>query len=430
MQRTMNLVSSTTSPAAAVDHRTTTQPLALLGGEPVRSKPFPAWPIYGEAEERALLRALHSGKWGKLDGSEVSTFEKRFAEYIGVKHAIAVCNGTISLRIALMAAGIQGGDEVIVPPYTFLATATAVVEANATPVFVDIERETLNLDPAEIEKAITPRTRAIIPVHLGGLPCDMDAILAIAKRHKLIVIEDAAHAHGSEYRGKRCGSIGDFGSFSFQSTKNLTSGEGGIITTNDDQLAETCRSIHNCGRIEGGAWYEHHVIAGNYRLGEFTGAILNCQLDRLDEQTDRRDANARYLDEKLSKIPGITPQRRPDFATRNAQHLYCFRYDAGTFDDVPRERFVEALNAEGIPVSNGYVLPLYKQPLFLEKNFGPYSSSGATTDYRALNLPVVTKICAGEGAWLTQNLLLGSREDMDDIVAAFAKVYEHRKEMR
>jgi dTDP-4-amino-4,6-dideoxygalactose transaminase len=398
--------------------------LALFGGNPVRTKPFPRWPVYGVAEEQALLRALHSGKWGKLDGSEVATFEKRFAEYIGVKHAIAVCNGTVSLRIALMAAGIRAGDEVIVPPYTFLATATAVVEANATPVFVDVELDSFNLDPKQIEAAITPRTRAIIPVHLGGLPCDMDAIMAIAKKNELTVIEDAAHAHGSEYNGRRCGSIGDLGSFSFQSTKNLTSGEGGIITTSDDALAEECRSIHNCGRIAGGEWYEHHVIAGNYRLGEFAGAILNCQLDRLDEQTDRRDANARYLDEHLSPIPGITPQRRPPCVTRNAQHLYVFRYDASRFG-VPRERFLQALTAEGIPASSGYLLPLYKQPLFEQKNFGPYTGLGDGRNYRGLHLPNVERICGGQGAWLTQNVLLGSRQDMDHILDAFGKLFAH-----
>jgi dTDP-4-amino-4,6-dideoxygalactose transaminase len=291
----------------------------------------------------------------------VTTFERRFADYVGARHAIAVCNGTVSLRIALMAAGIQACDEVIVPPYTFLATATAVVEANATPVFVDIDRETFNLDPKQIEAAVTPKTRAIIPVHLGGLACDMDAILRVAKKHELTVIEDAAHAHGSEYKGRRVGAIGDMGSFSFQSSKNLNSGEGGIITTNDDELAAKCRSIHNCGRIEGGtggAWYEHHVMSANYRLGEFAGAILNAQLDRLDEQTDRRDANGRYLDERLAEIPGITPQRRGAFATRNAHHLYLMRYDEKVFG-VPRGRFIDALVAEGVPMSSGYVLPLY-----------------------------------------------------------------------
>ena len=402
--------------------------LALLGGKPVRTKPWPTWPVYGLAEEQALLRVLHSGKWGKTEGTETATFEKRFADYIGVKHAIAVVNGTVSLRIALLAAGIEAGDEVIVPPYTFLATATAVVEANAVPVFVDINRETFNIDPAQIEKAITSRTRAIIPVHVGGLACDMDAIMSIAKKHNLTVIEDAAHAHGSEYRGKRVGAIGHFGSFSFQSSKNLNSGEGGIITTNDDALADTCRSIHNCGRIKGGKWYEHHVMSSNYRLSEFQSAILNAQFDRLDEQTNRRDANGRYLDSKLSKIPGITPQRRDASATRNAYHLYLFRYDATTFG-IPRERFVQAMEAEGIPVSSGYVIPLYKQPLFANKNFGPYTgaiSSRAECDYANLNLPNCEAICAGEGAWLYQSVLLGDRSDMDDIVNAATKIYAAR----
>ncbi len=406
--------------------------LAIDGGAPVRSKPWPAWPVHGAPEEQALLRTLHSGQWGKIDGTEVKAFEKRFADYCGVKHAIGVVNGTVSLRIALMAAGIEAGDEVIVPPYTFLATATAVVEANATPIFVDVDRETFNLDPKLIEKAITPRTRSIIPVHLGGLACDMDAINAIAKKHKLTVIEDAAHAHGSEYKGRKVGSIGDLGSFSFQASKNLTSGEGGLITTNDDKLADACRSIHNCGRIKGGAWYEHHVMSANYRLGEFAGAILNCQLDRLDEQTNRRDANGKYLDAKLSKLPGITPQRRDAFATRNAYHLYLFRYDAKVFG-VSRARFIEAIAAEGIPVSPGYVLPLYKQPLFANKAFGPYTASVQThpnLDYGKLHLPHCEAICGGEGAWLYQNVLLGSTQDMDDIVRAMEKVYEHRSTLR
>jgi dTDP-4-amino-4,6-dideoxygalactose transaminase len=247
------------------------------------------------------------------------------------------------------------------------------------------------------------------------------------------VIEDAAHAHGSEHtslaaaatqRPRRCGSIGHLGSFSFQSSKNLTSGEGGIITTDDDELAARCRSIHNCGRIEGGAWYEHHVMSGNYRLGEFAGAILNCQLDRLDEQTDLRDANGRYLDEQLGKIPGLTPQRGDAFATRNAQHLYLLRYDASVFG-VSRERFIEALSAEGIPLAAGYVIPLYKQPLFQNRSFGPYSA--CRREYRGLHLPNVEAICGGEGAWLTQNVLLGTRQDMDDIAAAFRKLYQHRQ---
>jgi dTDP-4-amino-4,6-dideoxygalactose transaminase len=405
--------------------------LALLGGTPVRTRPFPKWPVFGKEEEDALLRALRSGKWGKVDGVEVTTFERRFAQYCGAKHGIAVVNGTVSLRIALLAAGIEAGDEVIIPPYTFVATATAVVEANATPVFVDIDRATFNIDPAAIEAAVTPRTRAIIPVHLGGLPCDMDAIMAIAQRHGLVVIEDAAHAHGSEYKGRRVGPIGHIGSFSFQSSKNMTSGEGGIIVTSDDKLAERCRSIHNCGRAPGGPWYEHHVISANYRLGELQGAVLNCQLERLDEQANTRDANGRYLDKLLAMIPGITPQKRTEQTTRHAYHLYTMRYDEGVFG-VPRARLLEALVTEGVPASPGYVLPLHRQPMFLNRAFGPYTgyrSARPDVDFAAVDLPNCQRISFNEGVWLTQNVLLGTRADMDDVVRAFEKVYEHRHEL-
>ena len=253
--------------------------LAILGGNAVRTKPFCGWPVFGEPEERRLVGALRSGKWGKLDGDEVAEFERRFAAMHGCKHAIGVVNGTVSLRIALMAAGIPAGSEVIVPPYTFLATATAVVEANAVPVFADIDLETFNLSPAAVEAAITPNTRAIIPVHMGGQPAEMDALMVIARQHNLVVIEDAAHAHAALYRHRPAGSIGHLGSFSFQSSKNLTCGEGGIVTTNDDRLAEACRSIHNCGRITGGLWYEHHVMSANYRLGEFQGAVSQLRDD-------------------------------------------------------------------------------------------------------------------------------------------------------
>ena len=287
-----------------------TNTLAIHGGKPLRTRPFPEWPIFGEVEEQYLLRALRSGKWGRLAGNEVAQFEKSFAEYHQAKHAVAVVNGTVGLRLALIAAGIGEGDEVIVPPYTFLATASAVVEANATPVFADLELDTFNIDPASVESLVTPRTKAVIPVHLGGQAVNLDALLAIAKRHNLVLIEDAAHAHGAEYKGRRVGAIGQMGMFSFQSSKNLCSGEGGIVLTNHDDLAERLRSIHNCGRRVGRAWYEHFTIGGNYRLSEFQGAVLNAQWTRFDEQTTTRDANGKYLAERIARIPGLYPQRR------------------------------------------------------------------------------------------------------------------------
>jgi dTDP-4-amino-4,6-dideoxygalactose transaminase len=400
--------------------------LALHGGAPVRTAPFPTWPIFDEADEARVCRALRSGKWGRLQGTEVAEFERRFAAMHGCAHGIAVVNGTVSLRIALMAAGLRAEDEVIVPTYTFLSTATAVVEANMIPVFVDVDLDTFNIDPAAVEAAITPRTKAIIPVHFAGQVADMDAIMAIADRHGLFVLEDAAHAHGASDRGRPAGSIGHVGSFSFQSSKNLTSGEGGIIVTNDDALAESCRSIHNCGRVPGGVWYEHHVISANYRLGELQGALLNSQLDRLDAQTGTRDANGRDLAARLAALPGLHPQRRPSTSTRHSQHLFMLRLDAAAFG-ASRASVLQALQAEGIPCGSGYGYPLPDQPLFRNKAFGPYlAQARERLDYTAVSCPNSQRICREQGVWLDQSMMLGSRADIDDIAAAFEKVHTHR----
>ena len=403
-----------------------TQKLALFGGNPVRTRPFTAWPVFGQAEEKRLLRTLRSGNWGRLQGCEVSEFENRFAAQHGCKHGIAVVNGTVSLRIALLAAGIRAEDEVIVPPYTFLSTASAVIEANAVPVFADINLETFNLDPKAVKAALTRRTKAIIPVHFAGQVADMTAIMAIARKHKLVVIEDAAHAHGASYQNRPAGSIGHMASFSFQSSKNLTAGEGGIITTNDDTLAESCRSIQNCGRVPGGVWYEHHVISGNHRLGEFQGAILNAQLDRLETQTKTRERNGRYLASRLAKLPGLHPQMRPAECTRHSYHLFMLRIDGDVFG-APRAAVLKALQAEGIPCSGGYGFSLPQQPLFRNKAFGPYlPKASARLNYDATRCPNSDLICREQGVWLEHNLFLGPRADMDDIARALEKIYENR----
>jgi dTDP-4-amino-4,6-dideoxygalactose transaminase len=338
-------------------------------------------------------------------------------------------NGTVSLRIALMAAGLRAEDEVIVAPYTFFSTASAVIEANAVPVFADIDLESFNLDPKTTEAAITPRTRAIIPVHFAGQPAEMDAIMALARKHKLIVIEDAAHAHGASYKNCPAGSLGHLGSFSFQSSKNLTAGEGGIITTNDDAMAAACRSIHNCGRVAGGIWYEHHVISGNYRLGEFQGAVLNAQLARLQEQTRTRDGNGQYLARKLSEFPGLHPQRRPSSCARHSYHLFMLRLEGEKFG-APRDVVLKALMAEGIPCSAGYGFSLPRQPMFRNNAFGPYLSHARhNLDYNKTHCPNSDLLC-DQCIWLEQRLLLGSRRDMDDVARAFAKVYDHRAALR
>jgi len=232
--------------------------LAINGGPKTVNKDF-EWPVYDETDVNIVADIVRSGKWGNPDcGGEVASFEKEFATYCGTKYALTCVNGSVALRLALIASGVKPGDEVIVPPYTFIATASIVVEANCVPVFVDIDPGTYNMDPSKIEEAITARTRAIIPVHFAGQSCDMDQIMSIARKHGLKVIEDACHGHGAEYKGKKLGSIGDAGCFSFQSSKNLTSGEGGMVITNDDDLYQMMNSLRNVGRVEGGAWYEHH----------------------------------------------------------------------------------------------------------------------------------------------------------------------------
>lgn len=409
---------------------TGSETLALHGGTPVRTRPFPQWPVHDHHDEARVVEALRSGRWGRLAGDQVAEFERRFAAMHGCRHGVAVVNGTVSLRIALMAAGLQAEDEVIVPTYTFLSTATAVVEANCVPVFVDVDLDTFNLDPNAVEAAITPRTRAIIPVHFAGQPADMEAIVDIASRRGLFVLEDAAHAHGASHRGRPAGSLGHAGSFSFQSSKNLTAGEGGIIVTNDEALAERCRSIHNCGRVPGGVWYEHHVISGNYRLGELQGALLNAQLDRLEAQTATRDANGRALAARLAAIAGIHPQARPDWCTRHSQHLFMLRLDAAAFG-APRAAVLEALQAEGIPCASGYGYPLPDQPLFRNKAFGPYlPQARGRLDYSRVACPNSQRICREQGVWLDQSMMLGTDEDMRDIAEAFGKIHAHRERLR
>jgi dTDP-4-amino-4,6-dideoxygalactose transaminase len=402
------------------------QSLALLGGRPVRERPFTSWPIFGEREEARVLAALRSGHWGRLDGNEVAEFEQSFARMHGCQHGIAVVNGTVSLRLSLMAAGLEAESEVIVPPYTFYSTASAVVEANMVPVFADVDLGTFNLDPRAVEAAITTRTRAIIPVHFAGQPADMDAIMAIAAKHQLLVIEDAAHAHGASYNKRPAGSLGHVASFSFQSSKNLTCGEGGIITTNDEKLAAECRSVHNCGRIPTGVWYEHHVISGNYRLGELQAALLNAQLERLEEQTKTRDANGLLLAGKLATLPGIYPQTRPDYCTRHAYHLGMLRIDGQAFG-VPRAAVVAALRAEGIACSPGYGYSLPDQPLFRNRAFGPYlPGRREQLDYQQVKCPNSDLLCREQALWLEQAMFLGPRADLEDIYLAFEKVHEQR----
>lgn len=405
--------------------------LALNGGNPVRRKPFPGWPIWGEPERRALLRVLESGKWGSLHGTEVQAFETEFAAFQGAQYAIATTNGTTALELALRAARIEAGDEVLVPAYTFVATVTAVLCNGAVPVLVDIDPETCCIDPGRIEAAISPRTRAILPVHFAGRPADMDAINDIATRHNLVVIEDAAQAWGASWRGQGVGALGLLGGFSFQSSKNITAGEGGMILTNDAEAARLARSYSNCGRLPDGLWYAHYHLGTNARMTEFQGALLRAQLQRYPEWLKRRLQNAAYLDRALRELEVTAPLASDPRITGHAYHLYVFRYRKAALGGAPKPVFIDALRAEGIPASPGYSLPLYEQPLLREGAFGPFSRLLKESNrWRSGPLPGTERACYDEAVWLPQTVLLDEPDGMQCIVEALAKIYTNRDELR
>lgn len=424
--------------------------LAIKGGQAVRVRPFPAWPVFDETEETALLKVLHSGKWWRFafgqgvelaepekgEMSEVALFQKEFASHHDCRYGVAAANGTATLEMGLRAMDLDIGDEIIVPAYTYVASATCVLQNNLIPIFADVDPDTYNIDPDGIERAITPRTRAIMVVHFGGQPADMDRIAAIASKHRLAVIEDAAHAHGCAWKGRKAGSFGLFSSFSFQASKNMTSGEGGILCTNDKAMAAACDSLLWAGRKVGRPWYEFHRLGWNYRITEFQAAILRCQLRRLDSQNRLRMSNARYLSRKLAEIEGIRPLTLDERTTRHGYHIYMFRYDEKALR-LEREAFIRALAAEGIPVSGGYTFPLYKNPMFLNKKFingaFPFATAyHADIDYAAFEqeCPVAERACKSEAVWLPQNILLGAKADMDDVAKAVRKIVEHREELR
>lgn len=395
--------------------------LAINGGTKTVTRNF-SWPVFDETDIDAVTQVARSGQWGNPDcRGLVEKFEMEFAAYCGSKYALTCANGSVALRLALIACGVRPGDEVIIPPYTFIATATIVIEANCVPVFVDIDPDTYNLDSSKIEAAITPKTKAIIPVHFAGLACDMDKIMDIAATHNLYVIEDTAHAHGGEYKGKKLGSIGHAGCFSFQSSKNLNAGEGGLIVTDDEKLFDMMNSLRNVGRVKGGQWYEHHYLGCNYRITQFQAALLSKQLERLEEQTRRRDENGRYLASQLQSIEGITPLRRGVGETLHTYHLFIFRYDSAKFNGMSKREFAEALAGEGVPAFMGYPKPIYEQPVFQNKNFMCYAIPDYV-DYTGVRCEVAEKACYEEGIWILQHGMLGTRDDMSQFAKAIEKI--------
>jgi len=403
---------------------------AILGGSKLRTAAWPSWPVWDQREEKALAKTLASGNWFRGSGKNVAEFEAQYAALTQAKGCLATANGTSALLTSLGAMGVGAGDEVIVPPYTFVASINVILMMNAMPVFVDTDRETFQIDAKKIEAAITPRTTAIMPVHIGGSAADLDTVLKVAAKKNIPVLEDACQAHLGEWRGKKVGTVGTAGCFSFQASKNLNSGEGGAILTNDLDLLEKCYAFHNNSRGRKNTGYDFAYIArgANLRMTEFQGALLLAQMTRLEEQSRRRDQNAQYLTSMLKETPGVTPARMYDGCTRNAYHLYMFRYDKEKFGGLDRALFLKAMAAEGIPASPGYG-PLNKEP-FLKHTLQSrgyqriYSPKEIANWHERNRCPENDQLCQ-EAVWLTQNMLIGERSDMEQVAEAVRRIHAH-----
>lgn len=399
-----------------MSHTLSVDALAIHGGTPVRTAHFPSWPPPPSSNaEAAVLDILRSGRWGANQGTVVNAFAERFANSQGAAHGVCVANGTVSLVAALKALDVGPGDEVIVPPYTFIATVTAVLLTGAVPVFADIREDTLLIDPASIRERITERTKVVIPVHLAGSVADVDAIMAICHPLGIKVIADAAQAHGAQWRGTPAGGAADLASFSFQASKNMSAGEGGAVVSNDQELIDQVWSVANVGRRRGGGWYEHPRVGWNMRMTEVQAALLDGQLDELADYTARRDAAARALTKKLADGGiGLTPVATEEGLTQHGWHLFMTTYDSAMFGGWSRDEVVGALNAEGIPALAGYPL-LNTHPTI--KNALAEIAPGDP----AATCPVAEAV-ASRVLWFSQSVLLGSDDDLEQITQALGKV--------
>ena len=407
---------------------------AILGGTPYNQGAYTHWPVIQDGTEEKLLEVFRTGNWFRgysADSGIVSEFEKAFAAVNGAKHCLGVSSGTGALITSMAAFDVGPGDEVITSPYTFIATINSILSHFALPVPVDVDLDTFQLSAAAAEKAIGPNTRCLMPVHIGGSPADLDAFLDIGKRRGLPVIEDACQAHFGCWRGKSLGSFGTTGCFSMQVSKNLSSGEGGAILTNDDALAEKLHKCHNnCrGKTTGSFDFSYGVMrAVNYRMAGMQAAILLGQMKGVEKNADIRQENGVYLNRLLADIPGVVPAKFYPGVTRGAWHLYMFRLDQEGFG-LSREKFMQALNAERIPCSAGYGAVDWVD--FSRKTFATKAGEriypkrmfddlteriGALSNFKRL---------AAESVWFTQNMLLGPKSNMDIIADAIRRIQKN-----
>lgn len=418
---------------------TNQQTPAILGGKStIQANNWIKWPIWDtEKDERLLLEVMRSGVWSRAQ--VVNQFEKAWADTIGTKRCLTVVNGTQALIVAINQAKLGPGDEILVTPYTFIATIQAILANGCIPVFVDVNLETFQMDPNKIEAKISPRTKAILPVHILGLPCDMVHIMSIAKKHQLTVIEDTCQAPLAEINHQKVGTFGLAGCFSFQNSKNIAIGEGGAIVSNDEAYMDRCYSYHNLGfpfGVTTGSVSAGSIIQGSkVRFTEYQAAIGLAQLTRLEAQTQTRNERAAYLSTMLKTIKGIQPYRLYPSVTRAAFHLFPFRYNPSEFKGLSRAHFLQALQAEGVPCTGGYTTlntQAFLQETFQSKHFKKlYSSSELNyAQYMAQNqCPLNDQLCQ-EAVWFTQNLLLGSKEDMELILNSIQKIQREAENIK
>lgn len=400
--------------------------LAICGGEATRKTAFPLWPQVDEEAVAAVSLAVRSGNWGGPGaargaglvprGGLVQRFEREMGGYHSADYALAVSSGTTALEVALRALGIGPGDEVVVPGYTNVSSAMCVSLVGATPTFADVEPTTLNVDASRVDDVVGERTRAVVIVHFAGLSANLGALIGLCKRRGIAVVEDAAHAHGSEWEGRRVGAIGDIGALSFQESKNVTTGEGGMVLTNREDLYRLCLSIHDTGKTLEGPWYEHQRVGPNGRFSSLQAALGLWGLRRLDDQVERREANVAYFHRCLDPEWGLQPMSRPRWATRHSHHLIALRIDGAVWEPISRQRWVRALRAEGIPCMVGYGHGVYQNACFERKRGWAERC-------------VQTELACREVIWLPQNVFLASTTDVDEVLGAINKLYHCRAEL-
>jgi len=406
----------TLKPTAAAEKPT--QPAAVAAG----ARGATDWPKWDGREEQALLDVLRSGKWGRGNGAKVKEFEAVFAERMRAKYCVATSSGTTALLSAIGALNVGPGDEVILPPYTFVATFNVITANFALPVFADVDAASFQIDPAKLEAAITPATRLLLPVHIGGSTCELDAIAEIARRRKVTLLEDACQAPGAEWRGQPVGTQGIGGCFSFQASKNLTSGEGGAVVTNDEAFAHQVYNFHTPGTPKSGTSWGR---AANYRLTEFQAALLLAQYSRFNEQQDFRNANAEHLSALLRKIPGVAPAQLASGNNRSAWHLYMFRYDATKFSGLSRARFLQELNKAGVGASSGYSslnTSAHVKALAANPHYQRIYGKDTMAKWVERNRCPVNDRVIEEAVWLGQTKLLDSRSAMEQIAETIAGI--------